>query len=78
MFESTGQRVSVAMTTDKLKSEIQLDEEYKYIRQVISGLVKITKFQDDLAVYNYHRDRLTVTLEGLVMFKGSRFLLPRA
>ena len=70
---SAGKRVSVAITTDKLKAEIQLDETYKYIRQVISGSVKIAKFEGDLAVYNYHRDRLTVTLDGLVMFKDRGF-----
>ena len=32
----------------------------------------------DLAVYNYHRDRLIVSPEVLVMFKGSRFLVPEA
>ena len=70
---SAGKRVSVAMTTDKLRAEIQLVESYKYIRQVVNGTVKIAKFVGDLAVYNYHRDRLTVTPESLVMFKGSRF-----
>ena len=73
---SAGKRVSVAMTTDKLRKEIQLDESYKYIRQVVNGTVKIAKFEGNLAVYNYHRDRLTVSPEGLVMFKGSRFLVP--
>ena len=73
---SAGKRVSVAMTTDKLRAEIQLDESYKYIRQVVNGTVKVAKFEGNLAVYNYHRDRLTVSPEGLVMFKGSRFLVP--
>ena len=54
---SAGKRVSVAMTTDKLRAEIQLDESYKYIRQAVNGTVKIDKFEGDLAVYNYHRDR---------------------
>ena len=30
----------------------------------------------ELAVYNYHKDNLTVSQEGLVMYKGSRFLVP--
>ena len=75
---SAGQRISVAMTADKIKSEIQKDSEYKYIRQVICGAIKIAKFEGDLSVYNYHRDNLTVTLSGIVMFKGSRLLLPRS
>jgi hypothetical protein len=33
--------VSVAMTVDKLKGEIELDDSNKYIRQVIDGTVKI-------------------------------------
>ena len=41
---SAGKRVLVAMTTDKLKAEIQLDESYKFIRQVVNGTVKIAKF----------------------------------
>ena len=36
--------LSAAMTTDKLRKEIQLDESYKYIRQVVNGTVKIAKF----------------------------------
>ena len=75
---SAGRRVSVAMTVEKLKREIQLDESYKYIRQVIEGSVSLAKFVDKLAVLNYHRDSLTVSPEGLVMFKGSRFLVPQA
>ena len=74
---SAGRRVSVAMTVDKLKREIELDISYKYICQVINGSVKIAKFVDNLAVLNYHRDNLTVSPEGLVMFKGSRFLVPQ-
>ena len=49
---SAGKRVSVAMTVDKLKREIQLDDSYKYIRQVNNGTVKIAKFEGDLAVLN--------------------------
>ena len=49
---------------------------YKYIRQVIDGTVNIAKFEGKLSVYNYHRDSLTVSPEGLLMFKGSRFLVP--
>ena len=29
-----------------------------------------------LSVYNYHRVILTASPEGLIMFKGSRFLVP--
>jgi len=49
---SAGKRVSVAMTVDKVKREIQLDDSYKYIRQVNNGPVKIAKFEGDLAVLN--------------------------
>ena len=49
---SAGKRVSVAMTVDKVKREIQLDDSYKYIRQVNNGTVKIAKFEGDLAVLN--------------------------
>ena len=73
---SAGKRVLVAMMTHELRKEIQLDESYKYIRQVVNGTVKIAKFDGNLAVYNYHRDRLSVSPEGLVRFKGTRFLVP--
>ena len=54
-----------------------MDDSYKYIRQVVDGTVKIAKFVGYLAVLNYHKDNLTVSKEGLVMFKGSRFLVPQ-
>ena len=44
--------MSVAMTVDKLKREIKLDDSYKYIRQVVDGSVKIAKFVGSLAVLN--------------------------
>ena len=68
--------MSVAMTADKLREEIKLDDSYKYIHQVVNGTVKIAKFKGNLSAYNYDRDRLTVTHDGLVMYKGSRFLVP--
>ena len=73
---SAGRKVSVAMTVDRLKEEIQSDESYKYVRQVIIGTVSISKFVEKLSVYNYHKDNLTVSREGLIMYKGSRFLVP--
>ena len=73
---SAGKRVSLAMTVDRLREEIKSDESYKYIRQTIVGTVNISKFVDKLAVYNYHKDNLTVSPGGLIMFKGSRFLVP--
>ena len=44
---------------------------------MIDGSVKVDKFVDELAVLNYYRDNLTVSREGLVMYKGSRFLVPQ-
>ena len=73
---SAGKQVSVAMTVDRLHEEIKSDESYKYIRQIIVGTVSISKFVGKLAVYNYHKDNLTLSPEGLIMFKGSRFLVP--
>ena len=35
-----------------------------------------SKFVGQLAVYNYHKDNLTVSPEGLIMYKGSRILVP--
>ena len=75
---SAGRRVSVAMTVNRLKEEIKSDVCYKYIRQVVDGTVNIAKFDGKLSVYNYHRYNLTVSPEGLSMFKGSRFLVPDA
>ena len=75
---SAGRRVSVAITVNRLCEEIKSDVSYKYIRQVIDGTVNIAKFEAKLSVYNYHIYNLTVSPEGLIMFKGSRFLVPDA
>ena len=66
----------MAVTVERLRDEIQSDESYKYLRQVVTGNVRISKFEGELAVYNYHKDNLTVSQEGLVMYKGSRFVVP--
>ena len=73
---SAGRRVSVDMTVDRLKEEIKSDVSYKYIRQVVDGSVDIGKFEGKLSIYNCHRYNLTVGPDGLIMFKGSRFLVP--
>ena len=75
---SAGRRVSVAMTVNRLREEIKSDVSYKYIRQVVDGIVNIDKFEGKLSVYNYHRYNLTVSPEGLIMVKRSRFLVPDA
>ena len=60
--------MSIAMTVDSLCEEIKSDDSYKYVRQVIDGTVNIAKFEGKLSVYNYHRFKLTVSPEGLIMF----------
>ena len=40
---SAGKQVSVAMTVDKLKEEIQSDDLYKYLRLTIAGSVQLSK-----------------------------------
>ena len=74
---SAGKQVSVAMTVDKLKSEIQTDDLYKYLRLTIAGSIQLSKYVGELAVYNYHRDNLSLSPEGLIMYKGTRFLVPK-
>ena len=74
---SAGKQVSVAMTVDKLKSEIQTDDLYKYLRLTIAGSIHLSKYVGELAVYNYHRDNLSLSPEGLIMYKGTRFLVPK-
>ena len=34
-------------------------------------------FVGKLAKYNYHRDNLTVSDNGLILYEGSRFLVPQ-
>ena len=65
---SAERKISVAVTVERLRDEIQSDESYKYLRQVVTGNVRISKFEGELAVYNYHKDNLTVSQEGLVMY----------
>ena len=74
---SAGKQVSVAMTVDKLKEEIQSDDLYKYLCLTIAGSVRISKYVGELSVYNYHIDNLTLSPDGLVMYKGSRLLVPK-
>ena len=61
-----------------LSTGLTLSSSYKYIGQGIDGTVNISKFKGKLSVYNYHRYNLTVSPEGLLMFKGFRFLIPEA
>ena len=37
----------------------------------------MAKYEGELAVYNYHKDNLTVSLNGLIMYKGTRFRVPK-
>ena len=42
----------------------------------MDGSVHIGKLEGKLSMYNYHKDNLTVGSDGLIMFKGTRFLVP--
>ena len=64
------------MTVENLGSEIRSDEQYKYLIQTLGSKVQ-TVYVGDLAKYNYHRDNLTVSDGGLILYKGSRFLVPQ-
>ena len=37
----------------------------------------MSKYVGELAVYNYHRDNLTISPKGLIMYRGTRFLVPK-
>ena len=39
--------------------------------------MRISKSVGELSVYNYHKDNLTISPDGLIMYKGSRFLVPK-
>ena len=67
----------VAMTVEKLKAEIQSDSVYKYLRQTVAGSIQVSKYVGELAVYNYHRDNLTISPGGSIMYKTNRFLVPK-
>ena len=70
---SAEKRVSVAMTIDRLRQEIQSDALYKYLRQIVIGNVRIDKLVGELSVYNCHRDDLTVGSDGLIWTKDQDF-----
>ena len=74
---SAGKQVSVAMTVEKLGAVIQSDTVYKPLKQMLAGIVQVAKYVGELAIYNYHKDNLTVSNSGLIMYKGSRFLVPK-
>ena len=70
---SAGMQVSVAMTVEKLKAEIQSDSVYKYLRQTVAGSIQVSKYVGELAVYNYHQDNWTTSPGGLIMYKTNCF-----
>ena len=74
---SAGNQVLVAMTVEKLGAKIQSDTVYKYLRQMLASNVQVAKYVGELAVYNYNKDNLTVSHGGLIMYKGTRFLVPK-
>ena len=61
---SAGREVSVAITVDKLRAEIQTDSVYKYLRQTIAGSIQVEKYVGELAVYNYYQDNLSLSPKG--------------
>ena len=74
---SAGKQVSVAMTVKNLGAVIQSDTVYKHLRQTLAGNVQVAKYVGELAIYHYHKDNLTVSNSGLIMYKESRFLVPK-
>ena len=44
--------------------------------QSLAGSVQLSKYVGELAMYNYHRDSLTLSPEGLIMYEGTHFLVP--
>ena len=46
------------------------------MRQVVADKVPMV-FVGKLAKYNYHRDNLSVSTTGLVLYKGTRFVMPQ-
>ena len=74
---SAGKQVSVAMTVEKLGAEIRFNTLYKYLRQTLAGNVQVVKYVGELDIYSYPKDNLTVSDSGLILYKGSRFLLPK-
>ena len=73
---SAGKQVSVAMTIEKLRAEIQSVNLYKYFWQTLAGDVQTVKYVGE-AIYHYHKDSLTVSESGLILYKGSRFLVSK-
>ena len=73
---AAGRNISFAMTVEKLQREIQIDEEYKYLRNMVAENVPLV-FADELAKYNYHRSNLSVSVSGLILYKGTRFVVPK-
>ena len=74
---AAGRHIYVAMTVDKLQMEIQSDGMYKSLRQ--TNACKFTTIcMGELATFNYHKDNLSVNVSGLIMYKGTRFLVPKS
>ena len=71
---AAGRSISFAMTIEKLQRKIKIDEEYKYLRKVVTENVPLV-FAGELAKYNYHCDNLSVSVSGLILYKGTRFVV---
>ena len=73
---AAGRSISIALTVEKLQREIQCDDEYKYVRKIVAEKLPLV-LAGDLAKYNYHRSNLSVSLSGLILYKGTRFPVPK-
>ena len=73
---AAGRSISIAMTVEKLQREIQCDDEYKYVRKIVAEKLHLV-FAGELAKYNYHCSNLSVSLSGLILYKGTRCLVPK-
>ena len=71
---SAGKSISLAMTVDKLQTEIQYDEIYKYVRSAIAER-RPGMFTGEAAKFNYHRSDLSVSDNGLLLYKATIFVV---
>ena len=71
---SAGRNISIAITIEKMQKEIQFDKIYKYVREVVAER-RPQVFTGEAAKFNYHWGDLSVSENGLLLYKATRFVI---
>ena len=71
---SAGRNISIAMNFEKWQKEIQFDKIYKYVREFVAER-QPQVFTGEAAKFNYHWGDLSVSENGLLLYKATRLVI---